>query len=66
MRPTVRAQVSESVSIVQASIDDDNRVTIDNNQLRLALQTPVNISAREELIEDFLTRSSVESSALFE
>ena len=66
MHPAARAQISESVEFVAASFDAGNRVVIDQEQLRDALEKPVDTDARERLVQDYLLRPSADFNSLFE
>ena len=66
MRADAREAISKSVQIVSASFDERNRVVIDPQQLREALQAKVDIDSRESFIQDYLLRPSVETGSLFE
>ena len=66
MRPEARALLSKSVAIVSASFDEKNRVVINTDELRNALEQPVQIYAREQLIQDYLLRPSPNIDSLFE
>ena len=52
------SQMRKSVSIIPASFDENNFVTIERELLREALEKPVDIAAREKLINDYLLRPS--------
>ena len=64
-RCEARSQISESVSIVPASFNEQNRVVIDEKQLEHALTNPVDINARERLIHDYLLRPSDNSNLIY-
>ncbi|MEC9293860.1 MAG: hypothetical protein VYC65_06195 [Chloroflexota bacterium] len=58
LRCEARSQISESISIIPASFDEQNRVVIDERKLEQALANPVDINARKRLIYDYLLRPS--------
>ena len=66
MRPEVRSFLRKSVAIVDATFDQDNRVTIDQSDLREALETPVDLDARDEFLKQYLLRPSSNVDSLFE
>lgn len=66
MKPEARSAISESVVIISSSFDDRNRVIIDEDELRLGLEKPVDIAARDRLIQDYLLRPSEDFGSLFE
>jgi hypothetical protein len=66
MKPEARAAVSESAVIITSSFDERNRVVIDDAELREGLEKPVDIAARDRLIQDYLLRPSVDFGSLFE
>ena len=59
LRFEARSQISESISIVPAFFNQQNRVVIDEKKLEQALIKPVDINARERLIHDYLLRPSL-------
>jgi hypothetical protein len=50
-----RARIGESVSIVRAEFDENNRVVADAEQITEGLHTPVNIEARRRFVSEYLT-----------
>jgi hypothetical protein len=58
MLPSARTKLAKSVSFVSASVDERNRVVIDEAELMEAIEKPVDFDAREQLIQDFLLRPS--------
>ena len=54
MTDLARQRISESVQIVEAYFDENNRVAIDTDKLRQALETPFDIDARRRFLDDFL------------
>jgi len=66
MKPEARTAISESAVIVTSRFDDRNRVVIDDEELRLGLEKPVDISGRDRLIQDYLLRPSTDIGSLFE
>ena len=52
------SQMRKSVSIIPASFDENNLVTIERKLLREGLEKPVDIAAREQLINDYLLMPS--------
>ncbi|MCH7983496.1 MAG: hypothetical protein IIC28_05950 [Chloroflexi bacterium] len=66
MRASTRAQISKSVEFISASFDDRNRVVINQEELRTGLEKPVDIDAREQLIQDYLLRPSTDFGSFFE
>ncbi len=50
-----RARISESVRIVRAEFDENNRVAADTSQIVEGLHAPVNIEARRRFIAGYLT-----------
>ena len=51
---SARAELEKSVSFINASFDERNRVVINDSELMDAIEQPVDIEAREQLIQDFL------------
>jgi hypothetical protein len=66
LKPEARAAISESAVIISSSFDDRNRVVIDENELRMGLEKPVDIPARDRLIQDYLLRPSTDIGSFFE
>lgn len=66
LKPEARAAISESAVIISSIFDDRNRVVIDENELRAGIETPVDIAARDRLIQDYLLRPSPDFGSLFE
>jgi len=66
MKPAAHDRLSESVAIVAASFDDRNRVVIDEEELKFGLEKPVDLDARERLIQDYLLNPSVGFGSIFE
>ena len=66
MRPEARELISRSVAIVSATFDERNRVIIDRSELHEGLEKPVDIDARERLIQDYLLRPSADFGSIFE
>ena len=62
MRTNARLKIKDSISVVRASFDEQNRVVISPEKLHEAIKKPVDIEARKQLIEDYLLRPSVEFS----
>ena len=58
IKPDALSQMRKSVSIIPASFDENNLVTIDRKLLREALEKPVDIAEREKLINDYLLMPS--------
>ncbi|MEC9293216.1 MAG: hypothetical protein VYC65_02905 [Chloroflexota bacterium] len=53
-----RVQLKTHVSVVDATFDENNRVTIDCNQLITGLGVPVDLTARHIFISDYLTSAN--------
>jgi hypothetical protein len=66
MKPEARESISESVTIVRATFDERNRVVINNEELKSGLEKPVDLDARERLIQDYLLRPSADFASIFE
>jgi hypothetical protein len=66
MRPEARALLSQSVAIVRAGYDERNRVVIDQNELSEGLAEPVDLDAREQLLNEYLLQPASNASTLFE
>jgi hypothetical protein len=66
MLPLARTELANSVSFVSASFDERNRVVIDDSELREAIEKPVNIDAREQLIQDYLLRPSDDFRSIYD
>ena len=62
MRTKARLKIRESISVVPASFDEQNRVVISPEKLHEAIEKPVDIEARKQLIEDYLLRPSIKFS----
>ena len=60
------SQMRKSVSIIPASFDENNLVTIERELLREALEKPVDIAAREQLINDYLLTPSANLDSILE
>jgi hypothetical protein len=56
MKPAARIELMKSVEFVEATFDENNRITIDDSLLRSAIESPVDVEAREQLINDYLLR----------
>jgi hypothetical protein len=52
-----RTQLNHSIVIIQATYDENNRVTIERDRLIEGLHKPVNLEARHKFISDYLTSS---------
>ena len=50
-----RKRIGESVQVVRAEFDENNRVTASSDQIVEGLHTPVNIEARRSFISEYLT-----------
>ena len=59
-----RVQLKAHISIVEATFDENNRVTIDCDRLIAGLGASVNITARHKFISDYLTSSNVSENNL--
>jgi len=66
MLPDARTELAKSVAFVAASFDERNRVVIDDSELMEAIEKPVDIDAREQLIQDFLLRPSKDFSSIYD
>jgi hypothetical protein len=66
MRPEARTLLSKSVEVIPATFDDRNRVVIDEESLRTSLEKPVNLDAREQLIQEYLLSPSADIGSIFE
>ena len=66
MRPEARALLSQSVAIVRAGYDERNRVVVDQNELSEGLAKPVDLDAREQLLNEYLLQPASNASTLFE
>ena len=66
MKPKARAVISESAVIITSRFDDRNRVVIDDDELKMGLEKPVDIPARDRLIQDYLLRPSTDIGSIFE
>jgi hypothetical protein len=66
MKSEARAAISESAVIISSKYDDRNRVVIDGDELQVGLEKPVDIAARDRLIQDYLLRPSADIDSLFE
>ena len=64
--PSARAELEKSVSFVNASFDEQNRVVIDDSALVDAIEKPVDIDAREQLIQNFLLRPSDDFRSIYD
>lgn len=53
-----RRRLKESVEIVPAHFDERNRVTVDFEEVREAIDTPVDIESRKRFIDDYLLTPS--------
>jgi hypothetical protein len=65
MRPEVRSLLSKSVAIISTTVDQNNRIQIDRNELRDGLETPVNLDARDEFLQEYLLQPSPNADSLF-
>jgi hypothetical protein len=54
MTEEARSSLKKAAQIVQARFDEQNRVIVDQDELDAALNVPVNMSAREQFVQDFL------------
>ena len=52
-----RTQLNKSIVIIPATYDENNRVTIERDQLIEGLRKPINLEARHEFISNYLTSS---------
>ena len=52
------ARIGESIEIVRAEFDENNRVIADADRIVEGLRTPVNIEARRRFISEYLTEPS--------
>ena len=50
-----RKRIGESVQVVRAEFDENNRVTASYDRIIEGLRTPVNIEARRSFISEYLT-----------
>ena len=66
MLPSARTELANSVSFVSASFDKRNRVVIDDSKLMEAIEKPVDIDAREQLIQDYLLRPSDDFRSIYD
>jgi hypothetical protein len=66
LKPEARAAISESAVIITSSFDDRNRVVIDENELQSGLEKPVDIPARDKLLQDYLLRPTADIGPIFE
>jgi hypothetical protein len=64
MTEIARKRIPESVQIVNATFDDDNRVIIDDNELIEALEKPFDLGARRRFLDDFLLTPSTNYSSI--
>jgi hypothetical protein len=55
---TGRQAIKKSAQLIEAKFDDRNRVVVDNQQLIDSINAPVNIEARQEFIQNYLTSYS--------
>jgi len=53
-----RRRIQESVKIVEANFDSQNRVQIDQVSLANALREPVDLDARHKFLNDYLLSPS--------
>jgi len=58
MTDDARKRIGESVQIIRASFDANNRVMIDSERIKEAITAPVNLDARKRFIADYLTSNS--------
>jgi len=66
MLPSARTELANSVSFVSASFDERNRAVIDEAELMEAIEKPVDIDAREQLIHDYLLRPSGDFRSIYD
>jgi hypothetical protein len=66
MLPLARTELANSVSFVSASFDERNRVVIDEAELMEAIEKPVDIGAREQLIQNYLLRPSDDFRSIYD
>ena len=59
-----RVQLKTHISVIEATFDENNRVTIDCDQLISGLGIPVDLTARHKFISDYLTSSNVSENNL--
>ena len=66
MLESARTVLAKSVEFVSASFDEGNRVVIDETELKDAIEAPVNIDEREQLIQDYLLRPSRDFDSIYD
>lgn len=66
MHVSVREQMVNSIAVVRASFDENNRVVVDVDEIQKGLETPVNIEERSRFVRDYLTQESAASGSIFD
>ncbi len=65
MKQSARVELQKSVQFIEATFDEYNRIKIDETQLRNAIESPVDVDAREKLINDYLLRPSDDFQSIY-
>jgi len=66
MHVSVQEQMVNSIAVVRASFDENNRVVVDVDEIQKGLETPVNIEERSRFVRDYLTQESADSVSIFD